>query len=234
MPTPAARPSPPACAAVPCSPARSCRARCPAPSSACTLAGSNSANPHPAAISCHVFGRSPSSFIFGKSNGVAFTGCHAGCCAKHFFERRVLLNEHRFPRRLMRSNSSLDGSFGAGNPARPNIISTGTGPFAFAGVTSVMWMRTLIAGNDELSTSPDQVLGDHRRKADHLMIDRRSPSTSPWAHSAARAHTHTFENISTISGRRLFHHISGVITFCPSFIVSGSGIFGNGLACDSS
>src|SRR5215475_1200209 len=55
---------------------------------------------------------------------------------------------------LTRSNSSADGSLGAGNPALPNIISTGTGPFAFAGVTSVMCNLTLIAGYDELSTVP--------------------------------------------------------------------------------
>src|SRR5262245_34596381 len=36
----------------------------------------------------------------------------------------------------------------------PNIIITGTGPFASAGVTSVIWMSTVIAGYDELSTCP--------------------------------------------------------------------------------
>src|SRR5438094_7094367 len=53
---------------------------------------------------------------------------------------------------------------GAGSPGRrgkpfppkppPNIISTGTGLFAFAGVTSVIWMSTLMAGQPALSTCP--------------------------------------------------------------------------------
>src|ERR1700682_1383259 len=57
---------------------------------------------------------------------------------------------------------------GAGSPARrgnpfppkppPNIISTGPGPFAFAGVTSVIWMPTLIDGQAELSTLPTNCL----------------------------------------------------------------------------
>ena len=32
-----------------------------------------------------------------------------------------------------------------------------------------------------------------------------------------------------ISGRRLSHHIAGVVTFWPSFMVSGSGTFGIGI-----
>src|SRR5580658_2285711 len=37
-----------------------------------------------------------------------------------------------------------------------------------------------------------------------------------------------------ISGRRLSHHICGVVTFAPSFSVSGSGTLGYGLALSSS
>src|SRR5258706_11271651 len=57
---------------------------------------------------------------------------------------------------------------GAGSPGRrgrppppknpPNIISTGTGPLAFAGVTSVIWISTLIDGQAELSTCPTSCL----------------------------------------------------------------------------
>ncbi len=47
---------------------------------------------------------------------------------------------------LIRSRSAPCGWFGAGNPARPNIMRTGTGPFAFSGVTSIMWMATVTAG----------------------------------------------------------------------------------------
>src|SRR6185503_3132807 len=39
-------------------------------------------------------------------------------------------------------------------PAPLNIIITGTGPFASAGVTTVIWMSTEISGNEELSTCP--------------------------------------------------------------------------------
>ncbi len=52
------------------------------------------------------------------------------------------------------SSSSPRGSLGLGNPAGPNIMSTGTGPEARAGSTSVMWILTLMAGYAELSTSP--------------------------------------------------------------------------------
>ena len=35
---------------------------------------------------------------------------------------------------------------------------------------------------------------------------------------------------STISGRRTFHHCAAVVTFWPSFVTSGSGKSGKGLA----
>ena len=40
------------------------------------------------------------------------------------------------------------------NAALPNIIITGTGPCAFAGVTNVISIFTLIAGHAELSACP--------------------------------------------------------------------------------
>src|SRR5579872_5503947 len=47
---------------------------------------------------------------------------------------------------------------GVGVPGRtaraPNIIITGTGPLASAGVTKVIWMSTLMAGAAELSAWP--------------------------------------------------------------------------------
>ena len=39
-----------------------------------------------------------------------------------------------------------------GKSPKPNIIITGTGLFASAGVTRIIWMSTLIAGKEELST----------------------------------------------------------------------------------
>src|SRR5215467_3016160 len=41
-----------------------------------------------------------------------------------------------------------------GSAAKPNIIITGTGPFASAGVTTLIWISTSIEGYDELSTWP--------------------------------------------------------------------------------
>src|SRR4051812_25593224 len=41
-----------------------------------------------------------------------------------------------------------------GKPPNPNIIITGTGALASAGVTSVIWMSTLICGHEALSTWP--------------------------------------------------------------------------------
>jgi hypothetical protein len=133
----------------------------------------------------------------------------------------------------MRSNSSAEGSFGAGNPARPNIISTGTGPFAFAGVTSVMWIFTLIAGYAELSTCPIRSLAITGVNP----IVSRSTAVTVQATFGTPAGTRPYtylSNNSTISGRRFVRHISAVVTFCPLFNVSGSGISGNGFAFDSS
>ena len=72
---------------------------------------------------------------------------------------------------LILSSSSPRGSLGLGNPARPNIMSTGTGPLAFAGVTTVMWILTLIAGYAELSTSPIRSLAMTGVKPMNLVID---------------------------------------------------------------
>src|SRR2546428_5597037 len=56
---------------------------------------------------------------------------------------------------------------GAGSPGRrgkppppkpPNIIRTGAGLLAFAGVTNVIWISTLMAGQPELSTCPTSCL----------------------------------------------------------------------------
>src|SRR2546427_9163133 len=56
---------------------------------------------------------------------------------------------------------------GAGSPGRrgnppppkpPNIISTGTGLFVSRGVTSVIWISTLIDGQAALSTCPTSCL----------------------------------------------------------------------------
>src|SRR6185437_9718849 len=113
---------------------------------------------------------------------------------------------------------------GAGSPGRrgkppppnpPNIINTGTGSLAFAGVTSVIWISTLIDGQAELSTCPTSCFA--------------TTGTSPTTRSTAwvviaqitfgaffvtRPITSRSKS-STIAGRRCFHHISGVVTFFP-------------------
>src|SRR3954462_15285671 len=50
--------------------------------------------------------------------------------------------------------SAAGGAPGGGAKARPNIIITGTGRVAAAGVTSVIWISTVIAGYAVLSTCP--------------------------------------------------------------------------------
>ena len=51
------------------------------------------------------------------------------------------------------ANRAYSGGSGAdGSAARPNMIMTGTGPFAHAGVTSTISIFTAIAGKCELST----------------------------------------------------------------------------------
>src|ERR1700758_1088891 len=128
----------------------------------------------------------------------------------------------------MRSNSSAEGSLGAGKPALPNITSTGTAPFALAGVTSVMCSLTVIAGYDALSTVPIRSFASTGANAIiswsiALTVQvtlGTVPGTLPYTYSS---------NMSTSSGRRWSHHIFEVVTLRPSFIVSGSGISGNGL-----
>ena len=113
------------------------------------------------------------------------------------------------------------------------MIITGTGPFASAGVTTIIWISTLICGSDELSTCPTSC----------FPITGCAPTISRTVFATVHVTDGTFfgtrpitsrSKSSTISGRRCFHHISGVVTFSPFFSVSTSGRFGNGLAFDSS
>ena len=52
-----------------------------------------------------------------------------------------------------------------GSAALPNIISVGTLPLALAGVTTVIWMSTEMAGYDELSTWPTNCFATTGRPA---------------------------------------------------------------------
>ena len=113
------------------------------------------------------------------------------------------------------------------------MIIAGTGPFASAGVTTTIWISTLICGSDELSTRP----------TNRFPITGCAPTISRTVFSTVHVTEGTSfgtrpmtsrSKSSTISGRRCFHHISGVVTLSPFFSVSASGRFGNGLALDSS
>src|SRR5690242_18385191 len=128
---------------------------------------------------------------------------------------------------------------GAGSPGRrgkppppnpPNIISTGTGSLAFAGVTSVIWISTLMVGQAELSTCPTSCfattgISPTTRSTAWVVIVQFTFGTF----FGTRPKT-SRSKFSTISGRGCFHRIPGVVTFCPFFRVSGSGGSGYGLA----
>src|SRR5215470_6979282 len=118
------------------------------------LAGSIIANPQPSATNCTAGGKSPRSSICGNANGVCRSGSYAGCLSNTSFNDGSFSIIIAFNAAFIFENSSCDGSFGAGNFAGANIISTGTGPFALTGVTSIIDTSTLMAGYAELSTCP--------------------------------------------------------------------------------
>src|SRR5438128_7476509 len=101
----------------------------PAPLSAWMLLGLIVAYPHPSAISCSMAGGS------AGADGAA-----------------VGAPPPVPPRPGPKPRAAGGGVPGAGGiPDRPpNIIITGTGVAAFAGVTTVMWISTVISGNAEL------------------------------------------------------------------------------------
>ena len=128
----------------------------PAPLSACTLVGLSEAKPQPAAINCSVA---------GGSLGAAGAGAGPGGP----------------PRR----------GAGAGPPALcgstplPNMIITGTGPRASAGVTSDIWMSTVIVGIRAADHTSDELLADHRMRHRSCRASCWRPSRSPSARSPA-------------------------------------------------
>src|SRR5262245_42150 len=121
---------------------------------------------------------------------------------------------------------------GAGSPGRrgnplppnpPNIINTGTRPLAFDGVTSVIWTSTLIEGQAELSTCPTKCfaltgISPTTRSTAWVVISHVTLGTF-WGTRPMTSRSKS----STISGRRLFHHVSGLVTFFPFRNVSASG-----------
>ena len=113
------------------------------------------------------------------------------------------------------------------------MIITGTGFVASFGVTSVIWISTVIDGNDELATWPTSC--------------RPMTACDPSDHSSVAVADHvTFGTLrgirpttsrsksSTISGRRCVFQTRADVTFVPFASVSTSGRIGYGLASASS
>src|ERR1019366_2201012 len=112
-----------------------------------------------------------------------------------------------------------------GNPRPPNIITTGTGPFASAGTTSVIWISTLIAGKDELSTWPVSALPITGRPATVSFTVLVTVHVTLGTLFGTRPNTSRSKS-STISGRRWLVHWAAVVTFLPFLRVRTSGRLG--------
>ena len=164
------------------------------------LAGLIVAYPHPSAISC---------CVAGGSGGVA--GAAPGAP----------------PRPGPKPRAGAGGVPGAGGmPERPpNIIITGTALAAFAGVTSVIWISTVISGCAELSTAPISSLPITRWPPTSNASVRLTRQVTFGTVRGTRPNT-SRSNSSTISGRRCFHQAAAVVTLRPFFSVSASGRFG--------
>ena len=115
----------------------------------------------------------------------------------------------------------------------PNIIITGTGPLASAGVTSVIWMSTVMPGYAELSTWPTSTLPMVGLSPTMPLAVSVTVHVTFGTDFGTRPSTSRSKS-STISGRRCLFHMSADVTFRPFFSVSGSGSIGNGLASASS
>ena len=112
---------------------------------------------------------------------------------------------------------------------QPNIIRTGTGPFAWAGTTTASLMSTLMEGAAELSMWPitrRAITG--RPPTVVLMVSVTSHVT--FGTLAGMRPTTSRSKSSAISGRRCFHQLSAVVTLAPFFKVRTSGQSGKGLA----
>src|SRR3954453_23798424 len=157
------------------------------------------AYPHPSAISCCVAG--------GSDAAAGAPGAPPGA-----------------PTRPGPKPGAAGGVPGAGGmPERPpNIIITGTGVVASAGVTTVIWMSTVTSGNAALSTGPTTSLPITGRPPTTNLSVRATFQLTFGTLAGTRPST-SRSNASTISGLRSFHQASAVATFLPLSRVSGSG-----------
>ena len=102
------------------------------------------------------------------------------------------------------------------NAALPNMIITGTGPFAFAGVTSVISMSTLIDGHAELSACPTSCFSTTGKTPAFESLVLFTAQVTLGTLGGTRPSTSRSKS-STISGRRCCHHCSADVTFLPVF-----------------
>src|SRR5262245_33573947 len=94
------------------------------------------------------------------------------------------------------------------------MIITGTGAVESAGVTTAIWMSTVMEGYVVLSTWPTSC----RPTTGYLPISPFVELTTDQATLGTLRGTRPItsrSNASTICGRRSFHHVSAVVTFFP-------------------
>ena len=115
----------------------------------------------------------------------------------------------------------------------PNIIITGTAAVARAGVTSVIWISTLICGQRLLSTWPTICFSMAGSEPTTVLVVLFTLQRT-WGTRAGTRPSTSRENSSTISGLRCFHQVLAEVTRLPLLSRSTSGQSGKGLALASS
>src|SRR5271168_3875104 len=104
----------------------------------------------------------------------------------------------------------------------PNIIITGTGPFALSGVTNVIWISTLIDGHNESSTCPTSCFSNTGKTPAFVLLLLVTVHVTFGTLGGTRPSTSRSKS-STISGRLCCHHSVAVVTFLPLLSVRASG-----------
>ncbi len=144
--------------------------------------------------------------------------------------RRVRRTAHRRRRRrgwCVRRHPR--GLAPAPKPPAANDKTTGTGPNALAGVLSDARMLTVKVGYEELSTRPMSFLVITGMSPFISRVVLNTSHVTLGVTFGVRPYT-SRSNISRSSARRWLFHIAADVTRRPSFIRSGSGNFGYGLA----
>ena len=111
--------------------------------------------------------------------------------------------------------------------APPNIIITGTGPFASAGSHERHLNIDADGGERRIVHVADELLADHGIGPDRSpRADLRAPSTSPSARSSERGRALRARNPRRFRAAAVSTTSPAVVTFLPFFSVSTSGRFG--------